>query len=133
MGHTTLPITQRFRNERAFFSGFRRALLTRKDELLFDELWDTVENYIPPAEKSTHPLLIATILMSMILEQRKLIDGLQTQVEMLNHELEAAKKSKDEETARLKRDMEWLENELDERVEAMKKDIFETISPPYAS
>src|SRR3990172_8343647 len=133
MGHTTASMTERIRKERSFFNGFLRALLTKKDQLLFEELWDSIEIYIPSAEKSTHPLLIATILMAIILVQHKLIGNLQTQLEKLKHEVAANKTSKDKEIAHLNGEIERLENDLDTKLQAMKSDIFETIHPSYAS
>jgi hypothetical protein len=133
MGHTTLPMTQRFRNEGAYFGGFRKALLSRRDQLLFDELWGKIETYIPAAEKSTHPLLIATILMSMILEERKRSESLQTQVERIQREIEQEAASKDQEIKKLRKDIRQLEEDFTRELEDMEKRVLEEMHPEYAS
>jgi uncharacterized protein YdcH (DUF465 family) len=126
-------MTQRFRAERAFFEGYRRALLMRSDQLLFDELWDIIEGYIPLAEKSNHPLLIATILMSMILEQRKLIAALQCQLEKLQHEAKSDQRSQAAELSRLKSETQRLDDEVDSRLRAMRAEMSEMLYPSDAA
>lgn len=132
MGHSTASMTERFRAERAFFEGYKRAFLMKSDQLLFDELWDTIEVYIPPAEKSNHPLLIATILMSMILEQRKLIATLQCQLEKLQHEVKSDQQSQAAELSRLKSEIQRLDDEADSRLRAMREEISEMLYPSDA-
>lgn len=129
MGHSTAPMTQRFREERAFFDGYKRALLLKSDQLLFDDLWNIVENYIPPAEKSSHPFLIATILMSMILEQRKLIVALQCQLEKLQHEIESDQRSQNAETSRLESEIQRLDDDVDSRLRALRVELTEMLYP----
>ncbi len=129
MGHNTASMTMRFRSERAFFEGYRRALLLKSDQLLFDELWDIIEGYIPSAEKSNHPLLIATILMSMTLEQRKLITALQCQLEKLQHEVQSGQQSQAAELSRLKSDIQRLDDEVDSRLRAVRAELSETLYP----
>lgn len=133
MGHNTASMTQRFRAERAFFEGYKRALLMKSDQLLFDELWDIIEGYIPSAEKSNHPLLIATILMSMILEQRKLIAALQCQLEKLQHEVKSDQRSQAAELSRLKSEIQRLDDEVDSRLRAMRAEMSEMLYPSDAA
>lgn len=78
MGHTQTPFTFQFRRERGYFTAFRRGLLLRDDQLLFEDLWDRAEFHIPAAELGGHPLAIASILMAMNIEQEKTIARLQT-------------------------------------------------------
>ncbi len=129
MGHSTPAMTQRFREERAFFSGYRRALLTKNDQLLFDDLWNIIESYIPPAEKSNHPLLIATILMSMILEQGKSIAALQCQLEKLEHEVRSNRQSQEAKSAELKNEIHFLDEDVNSRLRANVSEIMEIIYP----
>ena len=129
MGHNTASMTMRFRSERAFFDGYRRALLLKSDQLLFDELWDVIEAYVPSVEKSNHPLLIATLLMSMVLEQRKLISGLQVQMEKLQHELQAGQRTQAAEISRLKDDLQRLDEDVDSRLRALRAELSEIIYP----
>jgi len=133
MGHNTASMTERFRMERAFFNGYKRAFLLKSDQVLFDELWDSIETYIPPAEKSNHPLLIATILMSMILEQRKLIDTLQCQLEKLQHEVNSDQQSQDAKLSRVKGEIQHLDDEVDSRLQAMRSEISERLFPSDAA
>ncbi len=129
MGHNTASMTMRFRSERAFFDGYRRALLLKSDQLLFDELWDEIETYVPSVEKSNHPLLIATLLMSMVLEQRKLITSLQAQLEKLQQELQGGQRLQAAENARLKDDLRRLDEDVDSRLHALRAELSELLYP----
>jgi hypothetical protein len=129
MGHNTASVTMRFRSERDFFQGYRRALLLKSDQLLFDELWDVIETYVPAVEKSTHPLMIATLLMSMILEQRKMIGALQVQMEKLEHEVQAGQRSLSAEITRLKEELQRLDEEVDTRLRAVRVEFSEMLYP----
>jgi hypothetical protein len=133
MGHNTASMTMRFRSERAFFDGYRRSLLLKTDQLLFDELWDVIEAYVPSVEKSNHPLLIATLLMSMILEQRKLITALQSQLEKLQYEVRADQQSQAAERARLEAEIQRLDNDVDSRLRAVRSEISEILYPSDAA
>ncbi|HEX7619794.1 MAG TPA: hypothetical protein VF359_01190 [Anaerolineales bacterium] len=129
MGHNTASMTMRFRSERAFFDGYRRALLLKSDQLLFDELWDVIEAYVPSVEKSNHPLLIATLLMSMVLEQRKLIAALQAQLEKLQHEVQTGQRLQAAESSRLKEDIQHLDEDVDSRLRTMRAELSEILYP----
>jgi hypothetical protein len=129
MGHNTASMTMRFRSERAFFDGYRRALLLKSDQLLFDELWDVIEAYVPSVEKSNHPLLIATILMSMVLEQRKLVTALQAQLEKLQQEVQSGQRAQAAESSRLKEDIQHLDEDVDSRLRALRAELSEILYP----
>ena len=129
MGHNTASMTMRFRSERAFFDGYRRALLLKSDQLLFDELWDVVEAYVPSVEKSNHPLLIATLLMSMVLEQRKLITSLQAQLEKLQQEVQTGQRLQAAEVSLLKEDLRRLDEDVDSRLHALRAELSELLYP----
>ena len=129
MGHNTASMTMRFRSERAFFDGYRRALLLKSDQLLFDELWDVIEAYVPSVEKSNHPLLIATLLMSMVLEQRKLITSLQAQLEKLQQEVQTGQRLQAAEVSRLKEDLRRLDEDVDSRLHALRAELSELLYP----
>jgi hypothetical protein len=122
-------MTMRFRSERDFFNGYRRALLLKSDQLLFDELWDVIEFYIPSVEKSSHPLLIATVLMSMVLEQRKLIAALQVQMEKLQHELQAGLRIQSAEISRLKEELQRLDEDFNTRLRTARMELSEMLYP----
>ena len=133
MGHSTAAMTQRFRAERAFFEGYKRALLVKSDQLFFNELWDIIEVYIPAAEKSNHPLLIATILMSMILEQRKLIASQQVQLEKLQHEASAGQQLQAAEISRLKSEIQRLDREGELRLRDLRAEVSDMLYPSDAA
>jgi hypothetical protein len=126
-------MTMRFRSERAFFDGYRRALLLKSDQLLFDELWDVIEAYVPSVEKSNHPLLIATLLMSMVLEQRKLITSLQAQLEKMQQELQTGQRLQAAENSRLKDDLRHLDEDVDSRLHALRLELSELLYPSDAA
>lgn len=129
MGHSTASMTERFREERAFFAGFRRALLLKSDKSLLDVLWDEIEVYIPPAEKSEHPLLIATILMAMVLEQRKLLIGLQTRMDKLEQERGSERQAEEAGMRQLRTELRSLDADLDERLQGLRAEIKELLYP----
>jgi hypothetical protein len=129
MGHNTASMTMRFRSERAFFDGYRRALLLKSDQLLYDELWDVIEAYVPSVEKSNHPLLIATLLMSMVLEQRKLITSLQAQLEKLQAEVQAGQRLQAAEVSHLKEDLQHLDEDVDSRLRSLRAELSEILYP----
>jgi hypothetical protein len=105
VGHNTDSMTQRVRQERGHFVGFCRALLAKSDRLLFDAMWDEIEEYIPAMEKASHPLLIASILVAMILGQRKMFVALRTQVEKLEHDFKADQKSRNDAIERINKNI----------------------------
>jgi hypothetical protein len=133
MGHSTASMTGRFRAEREYFKGFRRALLMKSDQLLFDALWDEIEVYIPPAEKSNHPLLIATVLMSMILEQRKLFADLQCQLEKLQQENKSDRQYQEANLAQLKGEVQRLDEGIDSRLRRLRTELIEILYPVDAA
>jgi hypothetical protein len=126
-------MTGRFRAEREYFKGFRRALLMKSDQLLFDALWDEIEVYIPPAEKSNHPLLIATVLMSMILEQRKLFADLQCQLEKLQQENKSDRQYQEANLAQLKGEVQRLDEGIDSRLRRLRTELIEILYPVDAA
>jgi hypothetical protein len=103
--------------------------LLKSDQLLFDELWDVVEAYVPSVEKSNHPLLIATLLMSMVLEQRKLITSLQAQLEKLQQEVQTGQRLQAAEVSRLKEDLRRLDEDVDSRLHALRAELSELLYP----
>jgi hypothetical protein len=129
MGHSTASMTERFREERAFFAGFRRALLLKSDKLLFDVLWDEIEVYIPPAEKSEHPLLVVTILLSMLMEQRKMLVALQTRLDKLQQETETDRQSAESGARQVREELRSLDSEVDKRLQKLRAEIKELLYP----
>ena len=132
MGHSTASMTERFREERAFFAGFRRALLLKSDKSLFDVLWDEIEVYIPPAEKSDHPLLIATILVAMVLEQRKLLIALQTRLDKLEQESGSGRQAGQAGMRQLQSELRSLDEDVESRLQNLRAEIKELLYPADA-
>jgi predicted Holliday junction resolvase-like endonuclease len=80
-------------------------------------------------EKSNHPLLIATILMSMVLEQRKLVTALQAQLEKLQQEVQSGQRAQAAESSRLKEDIQHLDEDVDSRLRALRAELSEILYP----
>jgi len=121
MGHTTPSMTLRFRNERDYFIGFCRSLLSKSDRSLFDEMWDSVEVYVPAAEKSSHPLLAVTILMAMLLDQKKSDVALKCQIEMLKKEL----KIQHQALMQMKGAVDCLDDDFEKRFQKLRSELLD--------
>jgi hypothetical protein len=133
VGHNTDSMTQRVRQEHNLFVGFCRALMAKSDRLLFDAMWGEVEAYIPAMEKASHPLLIATIIIAMVLGQRKMIVASRTQVEKLEHDFKADQKSRNDAIERINKNIQYLDSNVDERIQALREEFREMMYPTDAS
>jgi hypothetical protein len=134
LGHTILPFTWQFRNEKGYFARFRRALLLAEDKGIFDDLWNRAEFHIPAAEMASHPLPVATILMMMNLEQHKMIQQLENKVKNQAHRLEQMEKSLKKGQAQvitLKGEMETIEAEVEARLKAFREEMLAIKYPEY--
>jgi septal ring factor EnvC (AmiA/AmiB activator) len=126
LGHTVLPFTWQFRNEKTYFASFRRALLLAEDKRTFDDLWHRAEFHLPAAEMASHPLPIATILMMMNLEQQKAIQGLESRVKAQAQKIERLEKSLKKSETRsisLKGELETIEAEIEARLRAFREEV----------
>jgi len=90
-------------------------------------LWDEIEVYIPPAEKSDHPLLIATILMAMVLEQRRLLIGLQTRLDKLEQEAGTEHQKGQAGMRQLQSELRSLDEDVDTRLQKLRLEIKELL------
>lgn len=134
MGHTVLPFTWQFQKEKTYFASFRRALLLADDKGIFDDLWNRAEFHMPAAEMASHPLPIATILMMMNLEQQKAIQQLEDKVKTQAQKIERLEKSlKTSETRSisLKGELETIEAEIEERLQAFREEMLAIKYPEY--
>jgi hypothetical protein len=126
MGHTVPPFTWQYQKEKGYFGKFRRALLLVEDKRIFDDLWNKAEFHLPAAEKASHPLPIATILMMMNLEQQKSIQQLEkrskTQAEKIE-QMEKALKKSEAQAAYLELELESVETRLEERLRAFREEM----------
>ena len=95
MGRTNLAITPQLEREMHGFTKFRRAL-RRADQLVLDELFEAARLHLAAVAYAAHPLPIATLLLSMQLENHKRdlaqdgeITRLSQEIERLRLEIEA--------------------------------------------
>lgn len=134
MGHTILPFTWQYRNEKAYFASFRRALLLAEDKGTFDDLWNRAEFHLPAAEMASHPLPVATILMMMNLEQHKMIQQLEHKTEVQAQKIERLEKSLKKSEVQLvflKGELETIEAEIEARLKAFREEMLELKYPEY--
>ena len=134
MGHTVLPFTWQFRNEKAYFANFRRALLLADDKQIFDDLWNRAEFHLPAAEMASHPLPVATILMMMNLEQQKAIQQLENRVKAQAQKIERLEKSlkkSENQAISLKGELETIEAEIETRLRAFREEMLAIKYPEY--
>jgi len=134
MGHTVLPFTWQYRNEKNYFASFRRALLLAEDKRTFDDLWNRAEFHLPAAELASHPLPIATILMMMNLEQHKLIQKLENKVEAQAQQIERLEKSlkrSQSQILSLKGEFETIEAELEASLKEFREEMLAIKFPEY--
>ncbi|MEN8172723.1 MAG: hypothetical protein ABFS03_07555 [Chloroflexota bacterium] len=134
MGHTVPPFTWQYQKEKGYFSKFRRALLLADDKYILDDLWNKAEFHLPAAEKTSHPLPVATILMMMNLEQQKTIQQLEQRskddAKKINR-LETALKDSQDQAAYLKHAIEIIEDHLDVRLQNFREEILSIKYPEY--
>lgn len=134
MGHTLPPFTWQYRNEKAYFASFRRALLLTDDKHTFDDLWNRAEFHIPAAEMASHPLPIAMILMMMNLEQQKTIQQLENKVKNLEQnidQLERALKNIESGSVYMKGEFETIQAEIEARLCAFREEMLSIKFPEY--
>lgn len=128
MGHTKTPFTWQYSVERGYFSAYRRALLLSRDKRLFDQLWGKSEAHLAAAEFSAHPLAIASILVSMNLEQEKSIDLLETRLKQQADrvkKLEKANQEKEVVLIRLQKQIDELQEMLEKRLSTYREELIE--------
>jgi len=117
-----------YKVERGRFGAFRRALLLKEDKRLFTDLWNRAEFHVPAAEKASHPLPIATILMMINLEQEKTIHSLQQSVQTLSERttvLERDNKKKAVQVTYLVNRLNELETDFENRLAAFRAEMLE--------
>ena len=85
MGRTLPSVTQNFLQEQESFSRFRRAL-RRSDQLALDDLFASARQHLAAAAYATHALPFETFLLSMLLEEHKIVLELRQRLEQVEHE-----------------------------------------------
>lgn len=134
MGHTIVPFTLQFREEKYIFAKFRRALLLVDDKRVFDALWQKAEFHIPAAEKASHLLPVATILMMMNLEQEKAIQRLENKAEAQAQKierLEIALKASEAQSAYLADELKTIETHVESRLREFREEMLAIKFPEY--
>jgi septal ring factor EnvC (AmiA/AmiB activator) len=134
LGHTILPFTWQFRNEKIYFARFRRALLLAEDKGTFDDLWNRAEFHLPAAEMASHPLPVATILMMMNLEQQKTIQQLENRAKAQAQKVERLEKSLKKSEAQLlslKGKLAAIEAEIEARLRVFREEMLAIKYPEY--
>jgi hypothetical protein len=86
MGRTQKPITPQFETEQRRLARFRRAL-RRSDQLVFDDLWVKTRQHLAAMAYAAHPLPVATVLLSMLMEEHKEVMRLKEEVRWLRRRL----------------------------------------------
>ncbi len=75
MGRTIMPYSWVMESERERLKPFRRAL-SKEDQQAFDRLFDRAKMHTSAGVYMSHPWPMETILLSIVLEQGKVIEGI---------------------------------------------------------
>lgn len=86
MGRTLPTSTDLLLQEQESFGRFRRAL-RRADQLVLDDLFDTARLHLAATQYAAHALPFEVMLLSMLLEEHKIVMRLREQVEILTRRL----------------------------------------------
>ena len=84
MGRTLPSATTMFDGEAARWAAFRRAL-RREDQAVFDELFLAARRHLAAIAHSTSPAPMEAVLLAMLLEQRRQLEGLTWKLRTLEH------------------------------------------------
>ena len=87
MGRTNPSINQYLLQEQEAFSQFRRAL-RRSDQLVLDDLFAAAREHSAEAAYASHALPFEVALLSMLLEEHKIVMRLQHSVDRLLQKLD---------------------------------------------
>ena len=85
MGRTLPSITQLFLHEQESFARFRRAL-RKSDQQMLDDLFVSARKHLAAAAYASHALPFEIFLLSMLLEEHKVINRLQKIIEELQND-----------------------------------------------
>jgi hypothetical protein len=88
MGRTLPSATQVFYQEEKAVAGFRKSL-TRRDQRILDDLFDSAHYHIAAVSYAAHPLPLEMFLLAMLVEQHKEVARLKIRLEeLLGHPLD---------------------------------------------
>jgi len=86
MGRTLPTSTDLFLQEQESFGRFRRAL-RRSDQLALDDLFDSARLHLAATQYASHALPFEVMLLSMLLEEHKLVMRLREQFDIFSRRL----------------------------------------------
>jgi len=86
MGRTLPTATDLLLQEQESFARFRRAL-RRSDQLALDDLFVSARQHLAATQYAAHALPFEVMLLSMLLEEHKLVIRLQRQLEEMTRRL----------------------------------------------
>ena len=86
MGRTLPSFMQVIQSEQNAWSKFRRAL-RREDQAVFDTLFAAARYHAPACAYTSHPVPFEAMLLSMLIEERKIILQLEARLEDLEERL----------------------------------------------
>ncbi len=89
MGRTLPSAMQVFDGERARWGKFRRAL-RREDQAVFDELFLAARRHVASFAYQSHPYPLESVLLAMLLEERKAVRILAQELREMKENLEGA-------------------------------------------
>ena len=98
MGRTVLPFSQVLEERRAQFSKFRRALRA-EDQQALDALFEQARLHIQAAVYHADPDPAEAFFLSVLIENWKAIDDLQTQLQDLKQQVQSLKEQHDDTAA----------------------------------
>ena len=84
MGRTLPSATMVFDGEAARWSAFRRAL-RREDQAIFDDLFLAARLQLAAIAHSTSPAPMEAVLLAMLLDQRRQLEGMKWKLRALEH------------------------------------------------
>ena len=82
MGKTLPPFSSLIEQERRRWMPFKKAL-PKTDQPIFDRLFDCAKLHIQAGVMVARPWVFETIVMAMVLEQQKRLEGLQSLLDEL--------------------------------------------------
>lgn len=98
MGKTVLPFSQVLEQQQQEFSKFRRALRA-EDQEAFDALFEAARLHIQAAVYYANPYPAEALFMSVLIENWKLVDGLQERLSEVERQLKELRASHGETAA----------------------------------
>ena len=87
MGRTLPSATMIFDGEAARWSAFRRAL-RREDQAVFDEIFLAARRHLAAIAHATSPAPMEAVLLAMLLEQRRQLEGMRWRLRALEQPAE---------------------------------------------